>query len=142
VIQADLERGAPFDAVFDLVLLDAPCTGLGTLRRDVDIRWRRSPDDVRQAAAKQGRMIEAAGSLVAPGGRLIYATCSSEPEENEQVVGGFLAARPDFVQVPARDLVAGGVPGDLLDERGRLATRPDRHGLEVFFGVALERRRG
>jgi 16S rRNA (cytosine967-C5)-methyltransferase len=142
VIQADLERGAPFDAVFDLVLLDAPCTGLGTLRRDVDIRWRRSPDDVRQAAAKQGRMIEAAGSLVAPGGRLIYATCSSEPEENEQVVGGFLAARPDFVQVPARDLVADGVPGDLLDERGRLATRPDRHGLEVFFGVALERRRG
>jgi 16S rRNA (cytosine967-C5)-methyltransferase len=134
-----LERGAPFDAVFDLVLLDAPCTGLGTLRRDVDIRWRRSPDDVRQAAAKQGRMIEAAGSLVAPGGRLIYATCSSEPEENEQVVGGFLAVHPDFAQVPGRDLVAEGVPGDVLDERGCLRTRPDRHELEVFFGVALER---
>jgi 16S rRNA (cytosine967-C5)-methyltransferase len=142
VIQADLERGAPFDAVFDLVLLDAPCTGLGTLRRDVDIRWRRSPDDVRRAAAKQGRMIETAGSLVAPAGRLIYATCSSEPEENERVVDGFLAARPDFVPVPAADLVADGVPPDLLDERGRLMTRPDRHGLEVFFGVALERRRG
>ena len=61
VTQVDLERGAPFGAVFDLVLLDAPCTGLGTLRRDVDIRWRRSPDDVRRAAAKQRRMIAAAG---------------------------------------------------------------------------------
>jgi 16S rRNA (cytosine967-C5)-methyltransferase len=141
VIQADLERGAPFGAVFDLVLLDAPCTGLGTLRRDVDIRWRRSPDDVRQAAVKQGRMVQTAGSLVAPGGRLIYATCSSEPEENEEVVDGFLAARPDFEQVAARDLVADGVPADLLDEHGRLATRPDRHDLEMFFGAALERRR-
>jgi 16S rRNA (cytosine967-C5)-methyltransferase len=142
VVQFDLEQGAPFPAVFDLVLLDAPCTGLGTLRRDVDIRWRRSPDDVRQAAAKQRRMIAEAATLVAPGGRLVYATCSSEPEENEEVVDGFLAGQTDFAQVVASDLVADGVAAELLDERGRLATRPDRHGLEVFFGVALEQRRG
>jgi len=138
--QIDLEGGAPFGAAFDVVLLDVPCTGLGTLRRDVDIRWRRSPGDIRQAAAKQQRMIAAASAAVAPGGRLIYATCSSEPEENEHVVDAFLAAHPRFEPVPGERLIAGGLPADLLDERGRLFTRPDRHGLEVFFGVGLERR--
>ena len=113
---------------------------LGTLRRDVDIRWRRSPGDIRQAAAKQQRMIAAASAVVAPGGRLIYATCSSEPEENEHVVDAFLAAHPQFEPVTGERLIAGGLPADLLDERGRLFTRPDRHGLEVFFGVAFERR--
>jgi 16S rRNA (cytosine967-C5)-methyltransferase len=141
VARVDLERGAPFGAVFDLVLLDAPCTGLGTLRRDVDIRWRRSPEDVGRAAAKQWRMIVQASALVAPGGRLIYATCSSEPEENDAIVDEFLAGHPAFEPVAASELVDGGVSPDLLDERGRLATRPDRHGLEVFFGAALERRR-
>lgn len=140
VIQFDLERAAPFEGVFDLVLLDAPCTGLGTLRRDVDIRWRRSPHDIELAAIKQRRMITHAADLVAPGGRLVYATCSTEPEENEQIVDGFLRERPAFEMVPAKDLAADGVPSDLLDERGRLATRPDRHGLEVFFAAALNRR--
>jgi 16S rRNA (cytosine967-C5)-methyltransferase len=141
VVQFDLERGAPFGAVFDLVLIDAPCTGLGTLRRDVDIRWRRSPDDVVRAAGRQGRMLTEASRLVAPGGRLVYATCSSEPEENDQVVDEFLAAQPAFAEVSANQLMGEGMPRDLLDARGRLATRPDRHGLEVFFGVALERAR-
>ena len=82
----------------------------------------------------------AASSPWPPHGRLMYATCSSEPEENEHVVDGFLAAHPPFEPVPGRDLVADGVPAELLDERGRLVTRPDRARLEVFFGVALERR--
>ncbi len=140
--QFDLERSAPFESVFDLVLLDAPCTGLGTLRRDVDIRWRRSPGDLPKAAAKQRRMIAQAAAIVAPGGRLIYSTCSSEPEENEQIVDRFLAEHPAFEQVSPQELVADGVPAELLDDRGCLATRPDRHGLESFFGAALERRRG
>jgi 16S rRNA (cytosine967-C5)-methyltransferase len=71
---------------------------------------------------------------------LIYATCSSEPEENEHIVDHFLAAYPAFEPVPARELVDDGVPAELLDERGRLVTRPDRQGLEVFFGAALDRR--
>jgi 16S rRNA (cytosine967-C5)-methyltransferase len=138
-MQFDLERAAPFGAVFDLVVIDAPCTGLGTLRRDVDIRWRRSPDDIVRAAGRQKRMLAEASRLVTPGGRLVYATCSSEPEENDELVDEFLAAHPAFAQVPADRLLAEGMPRDLLDARGRLATRPDRHGLEVFFGVALER---
>lgn len=142
VVQFDLERAAPFGAVFDLVLLDAPCTGLGTLRRDVDIRWRRSPGDIEQAAARQRQMIARAAALVALRGRLVYATCSSEPEENEHVVKTFLEAHPDFEAVPSRELAADGVPPELLDTHGRLTTRPDRHGLEVFFAAALERRRG
>ncbi len=141
VVQFDLERGAPFGAIFDLVLIDAPCTGLGTLRRDVDIRWRRAPDDIVRAAGRQGRMLTEASRLVAPGGRLVYATCSSEPEENDQIVDRFLAAQPAFSEVSAEQLMGEGMPGDLLDTRGRLSTRPDRHGLEVFFGVALERTR-
>jgi 16S rRNA (cytosine967-C5)-methyltransferase len=142
VTQFDLERAAPFGPVFDLVLLDAPCTGLGTLRRDVDIRWRRSPDDIVRAARRQSRMLAEASRLVVPGGRLVYATCSSEPEENDEVVDEFLSAYPAFAEVSADRLMAEGMPRVLLDARGRLATRPDRHGLEVFFGAALERTRG
>jgi 16S rRNA (cytosine967-C5)-methyltransferase len=140
VVALDLEAGAPFGPVFDLVLVDAPCTGLGTLRRDVDIRWRRFPDDVPEAARLQARLLEAASALVAPGGRLVYATCSSEPEENDQVVAGFLASHPAFRPADRAALVTGGVAEALLDQRGYLETRPDLHGLEGFFAAALDRR--
>lgn len=140
LVEHDLLGGVPFGPVFDRVLVDAPCTGLGTLRRDVDIRWRRNPEDIAVAAARQGRMLEHASGAVAPGGRLVYATCSSEPEENEAVVADFLAAHPDFHRVPATNLMAEGLAATLLDpETGELATRPDRHGLECFYGAAMRR---
>ncbi len=140
VVLMDLAAGVPFGPIFDLVLVDAPCTGLGTLRRDVDIRWRRAREDVADAARTQGRLIDQAAGAVAPGGRLIYATCSSEPEENDDVVAGFLARHPAFAPAARAALVEGGVPEMLLDSRGFLATRPDRHGLEIFFAAALDRR--
>ena len=83
---------------FDLVLIDAPCSGLGTIRRDPDIRWRRSPDDLPRFAAAQRELLARAADLVKPGGRLLYSTCSSEPEENEDVVAAFLGDRHDFTQ--------------------------------------------
>jgi 16S rRNA (cytosine967-C5)-methyltransferase len=135
----DLARGAPFGAVFDRVLVDAPCTGLGTLRRDVDIRWRRQPNDVAAAAVRQQAMLGEAATTVKPGGRLVYATCSSEPEENEAVVESFLAGRPDFQPVPRERLLAEGMPDAVVDREGRLQTRPDLHGLEAFFAAPLER---
>ena len=85
-------------------------------------------------------MLEHAAACVAPGGRLIYATCSSEPEENEHVVERFLAATDAFALVDARTI--DGVPADVVDERGYLRTLPHRHGLEAFFGAVLERSDG
>jgi 16S rRNA (cytosine967-C5)-methyltransferase len=139
IVTLDLERGAPFGDVFDLVLVDAPCTGLGTIRRDVDIRWRRTEADIQRAALMQRTLLREAARLVAPRGRIIYATCSSEPEENEDVAA--LLAEPDsgFAPVDRATLAAEGLPEPLLDTAGALATRPDLHGLEAFFAAAFER---
>ena len=140
LVEHDLHVGVPFGPVFDRVLVDAPCTGLGTLRRDVDIRWRRSPDDLGVAARRQRRMLGEASRAVAPGGRLVYATCSSEPEENAQVVSAFLADYPAFRRVARATLLDEGLAPALLNDAGELETRPDRHGLECFYAAALERR--
>ena len=141
VVRLDLRRGVPFGPVFDRVLVDAPCSGLGVLRRDPEIRWRRAPDDLPRFAAAQLAMAGRAAGAVRPGGVLVYATCSSEPEENEDVVAAFLDAHPDFE--PARpDREGAAAPGvrGVLDDRGRLATTPFRHGLDAFFAVVLRRR--
>ncbi len=137
----DLSAGAPFKDIFDLVLVDAPCTGLGTLRREVDIRWRRSARDIGESAAVQARMLRHAGNLVAPGGRLVYATCSSEPEENEGVFEAWLKGEPSFRPAGPELLSNEGVPSGLLDQQGHLHTRPDLHGLEAFFAAAADRAR-
>ena len=140
IVEHNLDIGVPFGPVFDRVLVDAPCTGLGTLRRDVDIRWRRGPDDIRLAAARQRWMLSEASTAVAPHGRLVYATCSSEPEENAEVVAAFLAHHPGFRRVAAATLIAEGMGEALLDPlTGELSTRPDRHGLECFYAAAVER---
>jgi 16S rRNA (cytosine967-C5)-methyltransferase len=128
----------PFADSFDRVLVDAPCSGLGTIRRDPDIRWRRAPSDLTQLAGHQLDLLMRAAQTVRPGGRLVYATCSSEPEENERVVEAFLERAP-FERVDLR--VAG--PADmqpLIDERGALRTLPFSHGLEAFFATAMIRR--
>jgi len=140
IVQADLLKPLPFASTFDCVLVDAPCSGLGTLRRDPDIRWRRREGDLVTFAAAELTMVQQAAERVAPGGRLIYATCSSEPEENEGVADAFLATTPAFEPVSARGahpLLADA----LIDTRGHLRTEPHQHGLEAFFGAVFERRR-
>ena len=137
VVQADLAHGLPFSAKFDCVLVDVPCSGLGTLRRDPDIRWRRREEDLPSLAAAQREMLRHAADCVAVGGRVIYATCSSEPEENDAVVDAFLAERTSFTGEDAHTIA--GVPAAVVDERGRLRTTPDQHGLECFFGAVLRR---
>src|SRR5262249_33998443 len=102
VVRADLLSSLPFLTSFDTVLVDAPCSGLGILRRDPDIRWRRTEDELPALAAAQLVMLQHAGDVVAPGGRLIYATCSSEPEENEGVAAAFLATSAAFSAVDLR----------------------------------------
>jgi 16S rRNA (cytosine967-C5)-methyltransferase len=140
IVQTDLRKPLPFSRPFDCVLVDAPCSGLGTLRRDPDIRWRRRESDLPALAAAELTMLQRAAEVVAPGGRLVYATCSSEPEENEQITDAFAAAAPAFVLVSARAATAQ-LTDSLVDARGFLRTEPHRHHLESFFGAVFERRR-
>lgn len=130
----------PFhDAAFDRVLVDAPCSGLGTVRRDPDIKWKRSPDDLRIFAKTQVDLLHRVSRVVKPGGRIVYSTCSSEPDENEAVVQAFLTAA-DFAAMPlgqASDVAAGVRARATAD--GFLRTDPARDGLEAFFAAILER---
>ncbi len=129
----------PFAAAFDRVLVDAPCSGLGTLRRDPDIRWRRAEQELPALALQQAALLSRAAAVVRPGGRLVYATCSSEPEENEGVVDTFLATHGDFTIADLRrDNVQPLAP--FLDDRGMMRTLPFEHALEAFFAAALVRR--
>ena len=138
VVQVPARGPLPFGEAFDCVLVDAPCSGLGTIRRDPDIRWRRRESELATLAGDQVELLQRAASAVAPGGRLIYATCSSEPEENEQVVERFLAER-DFALAP---LDTHPVLHRFVDERGMLRTLPFAHRLEAFFAAVLVRRPG
>jgi 16S rRNA (cytosine967-C5)-methyltransferase len=139
VVRADASRQLPFRPVFDAVLVDAPCSGLGTIRRDPDIRWRRTEGDLVTFAEVQHRMLATAAAVVRPRGRLVYATCSSEPDENQAVVEQFLRDHPAWhIDVDPGRLAA--LPPGVracLDEGGQLAPRPDRHGLEPFFACAV-----
>jgi len=142
LVVADLLAGEPFGPVFDCVLVDAPCSGLATLRRDPDVKWRRTEADLNANAARQGRMLSSAAAVVRPGGRLIYSTCSTEPEENEQVVEAFLTSHGDFVfesPLTFRTTVTPGVTA-CLDEAGYLRPTPHQHGLEPFFAARLRRK--
>ena len=140
LVQADLLQPLPFSQPFDCVLVDAPCSGLGILRRDPDIRWRRSEEDLPALAAAQLVMLRHAAAAVAPGGRLIYSTCSSEPEENESVADAFLATAPEFVPIDLRDEASrleSALPPEVVDANGHLRTYPHVHSLEAFFGAAF-----
>ncbi|MEO8069958.1 MAG: RsmB/NOP family class I SAM-dependent RNA methyltransferase, partial [Acidobacteriota bacterium] len=138
LVALDALRPLPFAPVFDRVVVDVPCSGLGTIRRDPDLKWTRQESDLPGLAADAGTMLAHAAEVVRPGGRLIYATCSSEPDENGAVVDAFLARTPAFVAAP---IVAGdGLPDGLVDGAGHLVTDPVRHGLEAFFAAVLVRR--
>ena len=135
VVRLDATTPLPFGAVFDHVLLDAPCSGLGTIRRDPDIRWRRTEADLTEFAGLQLRMLEQAAACVRPGGRLVYTTCSSEPEENEAVVARFLDQHAAYEAVPPSSPVT----ASLTDHDGYFRTLPFRDGVEAFFGAVLRR---
>ncbi len=123
----------------DRVLVDAPCTGFGTLRRNPDLKWRQPESAVAELAAKQSAILSSAATLVKPGGRLVYATCSVLPDENEAVVDAFLAAHPGFAQ--------GDVAGEMrragigVDTGPTLRLFPHTHGCDGFFAAMLERAR-
>ncbi|MBU6497323.1 MAG: RsmB/NOP family class I SAM-dependent RNA methyltransferase, partial [Rhodospirillales bacterium] len=122
---------------FDRVLVDAPCTGTGTWRRNPDARQRLAERDLSELVEKQGAILAQAARLVRKGGRVVYATCSLLTEENEAQVERFLAAHPEFAVVPLARAwhLAAPVPGD----GPYLALTPRAHGTDGFFAAVLER---
>ncbi|MEN8159861.1 MAG: 16S rRNA (cytosine(967)-C(5))-methyltransferase RsmB [Myxococcota bacterium] len=126
--------GAPFDRV----LVDAPCSGLGTLRRNPDARWRLTPEAPASLAATQAALLASAAAVLRPGGTLVYSTCTLLHEENEAVVADFLARERGFVPADPETLPA--CARRVLDAEGRLRTFPHRHGMDGFFAARLERR--
>ena len=120
----------------DRVLVDAPCSGLGTLRRNPDLKWRQDETAVAELNAKQTAILAAAATLVRPGGRLVYATCSLLTAENEAVVQDFLAKHPDFCLRPASEILA--KQGITLDGE-MLRLLPHLHDTDAFFAAVLER---
>jgi 16S rRNA (cytosine967-C5)-methyltransferase len=134
-VEGTVETHAPrWAEACDAVLVDAPCTNLGVLRRNPEVKWRRQAGDVAAAAERQRSIVAAAGSLVRSGGRMVYATCSLEPEENDAVVRDFLATHPDFaVDTPP----AFPVPPD---EAGFVRCLPHRLGTDGFTAIRLRRR--
>jgi 16S rRNA (cytosine967-C5)-methyltransferase len=132
-LQAVAARPEPPQA--DRVLLDVPCSGLGVLAKRADLRWQRAPEDLDELTALQDDLLDAAARLVAPGGVLVYSTCTIEPEENEQRVEAFLDRHPDFELEPAPDAL----PADVVTDEGYLATLPHRHRTDGAFGARLRR---
>lgn len=121
----------------DVVLIDAPCSGTGTLARNPDLRWRLRAADLTALAEVQRRLLTAGADLLEVGGLLVYATCSLEPEENEKQVEDFLARRHDFVADPPP---ASAVPADLMGPDGDLRIIPHQHGIDGAYAARLRRR--
>lgn len=123
---------------FDSVLVDAPCSGLGTLRAHPEVRWSRVPEDLCRLATLQAEILEAATAHLRPGGALVYATCTISPEENEGVVGPWLAAHPELEREDATVHLPPQAAA-LVDASGALRTFPHRDGLDGFYAVRVRR---
>ena len=124
----------------DRVLIDSPCSGLGTLRRNPDLKWRQTPEAVAELVVKQRAILESASRLPKPGGRLVYATCSVLPEENRDVIEPFLNRHPEYTVVPAGDIFK--KAGIELEGAPYLELSPHRNGCDGFFAAVLERKAG
>jgi 16S rRNA (cytosine967-C5)-methyltransferase len=123
----------------DRVLVDAPCSGLGTLRRNPDMKWRQTPESVAELNAKQTAILSSAARLLKPGGRLVYATCSLLDEENEAIATQFLATHDDFALVPMKDILLD--EKIALDMQDYLKLAPHIHQTDGFFAAVFERKK-
>lgn len=121
----------------DVVLVDAPCSGVGALRRNPEARWRLREADLAGFAGKQRELLERARGLLAPGGRLVYATCSLLRAENADVVAGMLAAHPDLARVPLERVI--GARAAALGDGTSFTVAPHTHGTDGFFAAVMQR---
>ena len=122
---------------FDRVLVDAPCSGLGTLRRNPDLKWRQTQEDVAELNVKQANILARAAKLTKEGGRVVYATCSLLREENEAIAEAFLSTHPDFSLIPANEVLA--QQSIQLDTGVYLNLLPHLHGTDGFFAAVFEK---
>ncbi|BCR03358.1 ribosomal RNA small subunit methyltransferase B [Desulfuromonas versatilis] len=140
----DLTRPPAFlePGSFDRVLVDAPCSGLGVLRRNPEIRWRRGAGDIKRMAALQGSILDNVAALVRPGGVLVYSLCTLTEAESEETLARFLARQPRFAREDLRPLTPPGW-AELFDDQGALRSFPHRHGgMDAFYAVRLRRQQG
>jgi 16S rRNA (cytosine967-C5)-methyltransferase len=145
LVALDATRALPFSKRFDRVLIDAPCSGTGTLSRNPEIRWRLKPEDLDNAHRCQTAMLRNALAAVSGPGRLVYSTCSLEPEENEEVVAAALSEVQDWRVVSGRPALAPHLVNAASAERlftaeGFFRTLPPDHGTDGFFAAVLARR--
>jgi 16S rRNA (cytosine967-C5)-methyltransferase len=148
VVQLDASQPLPWHTKFQRVLVDAPCSGTGTLARHPEIRWRLKPNDLEDFHRLQTAMLTSALDVLAPGGRLVYSTCSLEPEENEEVIDEMLNLRHDVRRVAGSliapllsvHLASGVTAESLLDASGYFRTIPGIHPADGFFAATLEKR--
>ncbi|HEY0701606.1 MAG TPA: 16S rRNA (cytosine(967)-C(5))-methyltransferase RsmB [Candidatus Acidoferrales bacterium] len=145
LVEVDAEQALPFGVRFDRILVDAPCSGTGTLARHPEIRWRLLPEQLAEFHRLQSALLENAFEALAPGGRLVYSTCSMEPEENEQVVGEVLKRRGDARVIGAdagpsslQGRLADGLNAkDFFDGEGFFRTLPSEHPADGFFAAII-----
>ena len=140
MVRLDAARALPFGAKFERILLDAPCSGTGTLARNPEIKWRLDPADITRLAELQAMMLRNALAALASGGRLVYATCSLEPEENEGVIEKVLSEQHAFRVLTSHEL-ARKHPRltPLFDSQGYFRTRPDQHAMDGFNAAVIVR---
>jgi 16S rRNA (cytosine967-C5)-methyltransferase len=139
VLPLDATSSLPFSpGSFDRVLVDAPCTGLGTLRRNPDGKWRVTETDILRLQKLQGEILARAAPMVKPGGVLVYSTCTMNFEENEGVIGPFLSRQEEFYLEEVASSLPPGCEG-LADAKGYFCTFPHRHGIDGFFAARIRR---
>lgn len=126
---------------FHRILVDPPCSGLGVLRRNPEGKWRLREEEIATLAETQGRILKAASRYLLPGGVLVYSTCTITPEENTEILEGFLRAHRDFSLEPLHELLPESC-ADLVDEKGFYRTYPHRHSLDGFFAARLKKNPG
>lgn len=149
IVDVDAARTLPFGARFDRILVDAPCSGTGTFARHPEIRWRLQAQQLAELHCLQAEILASAFDVLAPGGRLVYSTCSLEPEENEDVIAEVLRPVPNLQVVSSAELKATLAPhlvegvdaASFFDQRGYFRTFPGTHPTDGFFAAALEKSR-
>jgi 16S rRNA (cytosine967-C5)-methyltransferase len=123
---------------FDRVLVDAPCSGLGVLRRNPEGKWWKTPADISELASRQKSILLNGAGFLKDGGTLLYAACSTAPEENEAVIADFLSKRPDFMLEDLRGLFPAYT--ELFTKEGFFRSWPHRHGMDGFFAARLRKK--